>query len=80
MAASADVNDLNILGHTTSSNPVVDLTEFEEVASMLLEPSGGPARSAHTAEAWLAANIALLTITIGLLIATSVVLRRHDGG
>ncbi|MDJ0954834.1 MAG: FHA domain-containing protein [Acidimicrobiia bacterium] len=80
VAASANVNDLNVLGHTTASNPVVDLTEFETVASMLLEPTGGPARSAHTAEAWLAANIALLTITIGLLIATSVVLRRHDGG
>ncbi len=80
VAASANVNDLNVLGHTTASNPVVDLTEFDTVASMLLEPSGGPARSAHTAEAWFAANIALLTITIGLLIATSVVLRRHDGG
>ncbi len=80
VAASVNLNELNVLGHMTSENPVIDLTNVEPVVTMLLDPSGGPARSAHTAGAWIAANIALLTITIGLLVATSLVLRRHDGG
>ncbi len=80
VAASVNLNELNMLGHMTSENPVIDLTDFQPVVEILLDPAGGPARSAHTAEAWLAANIALITITIGLLIATSLVLRRHDGG
>ena len=80
VAASVNLNELNMLGHVTSEYPVIDLTDFEPAVNLLLDPPGGPARSAHTAEAWWAANIALLTITIALLIATSLVLRRHDGG
>ena len=80
VAASVDLNELNMLGHISSSNPVVDLTDMEPVVSMWLGPTGGPARTAHTAEAWFASIIALLTITVGLLLATSLVLRRHDGG
>jgi ABC-type multidrug transport system ATPase subunit len=80
VAASVDLNELNMLGHISSSNPVIDLTDIDPVVSMWLEPGGGPARSAHTAEAWFASIIALFTITVGLLLATSLVLRRHDGG
>ncbi len=80
VAASVDLNELNMLGHVSSSNPVIDLTDIEPVVSMWLDPAGGPARSAHTAEAWFASIIALFTITIGLLLATALVLRRHDGG
>ncbi len=80
VAASANLNELNMLGHISSSNPVLDLTDLNTVAGILLDPAGGPARSAHTAEAWFAANVALVAITIGLLVATAVVLRRHDGG
>jgi hypothetical protein len=69
-----------MLGHVTAENPVIDLTDFDTTVGVLLDPPGGPARSAHTAEAWWAANIALLTITIALLMATALVLRRHDGG
>lgn len=80
VAATVNLNELNMLGHMTSENPVIDLSNVQPVVSMLLEPTGGPARSAHTAGAWWAANIALITITVGLLGATSLVLRRHDGG
>lgn len=80
VAASVNLNELNMLGHNSSANPVIDLTNLEPVVETWLNPVGGPARSAHTAGAWLAANAALLTITIALLIATSLVLRRHDGG
>ncbi len=80
VAASVNLNELNMLGHLTAENPVIDLTDFPTAMGVLLDPPGGPARSAHTAEAWWAANLALLTITIALLIATALVLRRHDGG
>lgn len=80
VAASVNLNELNMLGHISSSNPVIDLTDMEPVIEMLLDPSGGATRTAHTAGAWLAANLALITIMVGLLIATAVVLRRHDGG
>jgi ABC-type multidrug transport system ATPase subunit/pSer/pThr/pTyr-binding forkhead associated (FHA) protein len=80
VAASVDLNSLNLLGHSSASNPIIDLTDLEPVVDTWLSPSGGPSRSAHTAGAWVAANIALLTITIALLVATAFVLRRHDGG
>jgi len=80
VAASVDLNDLNMLGHNSAANPVIDLTNLQPIVDTWLNPVGGPTRSAHTAQAWLAANAALLTITIALLIATSLVLRRHDGG
>jgi hypothetical protein len=80
VAATADINELNRLGHVTASNPVVDLTDIDQLTDIVLDPSGGPVRSAHTAEAWWAANLALLTITVALLGAAGVVLRRHDGG
>ena len=80
VAASVNLNELNMLGHVSASNPIIDLTEMQPVVEMLLDPAGGPSRSAHTAGTWMAAIIALVTITIGFLIATSLVLRRHDGG
>ncbi len=80
VAASVNLNELNMLGHVSASNPIIDLTEMQPVVEMLLDPAGGPSRAAHTAGAWMAAIIALVTITIGFLIATSLVLRRHDGG
>jgi len=80
VAASVDLNELNMLGHVSAGHPVIDLTDMQPIIDIWLDPAGGPARAAHTAEAWFAANIALITITIGLLLATSLVLRRHDGG
>ena len=80
VAASVNLNELNMLGHVSASNPVIDLTDMQPVVAVLLDPAGGPTRSAHTAGAWFASIIALATITIGLLLATSLVLRRHDGG
>jgi ABC-type multidrug transport system ATPase subunit/pSer/pThr/pTyr-binding forkhead associated (FHA) protein len=80
VAASVNLNELNMLGHNSSANPVVDLTDLEPIIETWMNPMGGPTRSAHTAGAWLAANAALATITIALLIATALVLRRHDGG
>ncbi len=80
VAASADLNTLNMLGNISTSLPVIDLTDLQPVVETLMDPGGGPSRTAHTTNAWLAANAALATITIGLLIATALVLRRHDGG
>ena len=80
VAATADLNTLNMLGNISTSMPVIDLTDLRPVVDTLLDPTGGPSRSAHTANAWLAANMALATITVGLLVATALVLRRHDGG
>jgi hypothetical protein len=80
VAATADLNTLNMLGNISTSMPVIDLTDLGPVVDTLLDPGGGPSRSAHTANAWLAANTALATITVGLLVATALVLRRHDGG
>jgi ABC-type multidrug transport system ATPase subunit len=80
VAASVNLNELNVIGRVSSSNPVIDLSEMGTVIETWLDPTGGPTRQAHTAGAWAAANIALGTITIGFLLATALVLRRHDGG
>jgi ABC-type multidrug transport system ATPase subunit/pSer/pThr/pTyr-binding forkhead associated (FHA) protein len=80
IAATADLNELNMMGNISKQIPLVDLSEPEVVIETLLEPRGGPTRFAHNAGTWLAACLALTTITISLLVATGVVLRRHDPG
>jgi ABC-type multidrug transport system ATPase subunit/pSer/pThr/pTyr-binding forkhead associated (FHA) protein len=80
VSATADLNELNMLGNISRQMPIINMNEPGVVLDTLLNPAGGPARYAHTSGAWLAANAALLTITIALLIATALVLRRHDGG
>lgn len=80
VAATVDLNDLNMIGNASVSVPVIDITDPAPLIEAVLNPRGGQARFSHTSGAWLAANAALLTITIGLLVATAVVLRRHDGG
>ena len=69
-----------MMGNISRQIPMVNTNEPQAVLETLLNPAGGPARFAHTSSAWLAANAALVTITIALLIATALVLRRHDGG
>lgn len=80
VAATVDLNDLNMIGNASVALPVIDVTDPGPLIEAVLSPRGGQLRFAHTPGAWLAANAALLTITIGLLVATGVVLRRHDGG
>jgi len=80
VAATVDLNDLNMIGNASVALPVIDVTEPGPLIEAVLSPRGGQSRFAHTPGAWLAANAALLTITIGLLVATAVILRRHDGG
>lgn len=80
VAATVDLNNLNMVGTASTSVPVIDVTDPAPLVEAITSPRGGQARFSHTAGAWLAANAALLTITIALLIATAVVLRRHDGG
>jgi ABC-type multidrug transport system ATPase subunit/pSer/pThr/pTyr-binding forkhead associated (FHA) protein len=80
VSATADLNELNMMGNISRQIPMINTNEPGAVLDTLLDPAGGPARFAHTSGAWLAANAALLTITVALLIATALVLRRHDGG
>lgn len=80
VAATVGLNDLNMVGNASVAVPVIDVTDPGPLLEAITSPRGGQARFAHTRTAWLAANAALLTITVALLIATSLVLRRHDGG
>lgn len=80
VAATVGLNDLNMVGNASVSLPVIDISDPAPLVEAVMNPEGGQARFAHTAGAWLAANAALLTITVALLIATALVLRRHDGG
>ncbi len=80
VAATVDLNNLNMVGTVATEVPVVDLTDPAPLIEAITNPRGGQMRFSHTVGAWLAANAALLTITIWLLIATGLVLRRHDGG
>jgi ABC-type multidrug transport system ATPase subunit/pSer/pThr/pTyr-binding forkhead associated (FHA) protein len=80
VAATVDLNNLNMVGNASVTVPVVDLTDPSPLIEAVTNPRGGQLRFSHTVGAWLAASAALLTITIALLIATGLVLRRHDGG
>ncbi len=80
VAATVDLNNLNMVGNASVSVPVIDVTDPAPLIEAVTSPRGGQARFSHTVGAWLAANAALATITVALLIATGLVLRRHDGG
>jgi hypothetical protein len=80
VAATVGLNDLNMVGNASVSLPVIDISDPAPLIEAVLSPRGGQARFAHTSGAWLAANAALLTLTIGLLVGTALLLRRHDGG
>jgi ABC-type multidrug transport system ATPase subunit len=80
VAATVDLNNLNMVGTAATSVPVIDVTDPAPLLEVITSPRGGQARFSHTTGAWLAASAALLTLTIALLVATAVVLRRHDGG
>ncbi len=80
VAATVDLNNLNMVGTASTSVPVIDVTDPAPLIEAITSPRGGQARFSHTVGAWLAASAALLTITIALLLATGLVLRRHDGG
>lgn len=80
VAATVNLNDLNMVGNASVAVPVIDVTDPAPLFEAITSPRGGQARFAHTRTAWLSASAALLTITVALLIATSLVLRRHDGG
>ncbi len=80
VAATVDLNNLNMVGTASTSVPVIDVTDPAPLIEAITSPRGGQVRFSHTVGAWLAANAALLTITIALLLATGLVLRRHDGG
>ena len=80
VAATVDLNNLNMVGNASVTVPVIDVTDPSPLIEAVTNPRGGQARFSHTIGAWLAANAALLTITIALLLATGLVLRRHDGG
>ncbi len=77
-AVTADLNELNVLGNIAGQIPIIDVSQPEAVMEVLLDPAGGPARYSHDAATWLAAVAALLTITAGTLVATALLLRRHD--
>lgn len=80
VAATVDLNNLNMVGTASTEIPVIDVTDPAPLLEAITSPRGGQVRFSHTVGAWLAANAALLTITIALLLATGLVLRRHDGG
>ncbi len=80
VAAISDLNDLQRLSTLANAIPIVDLSDPFEVAEAILETSGGPSRSAHTATALAGALIALSVLTVVSLVATAFVLRRHDAG
>jgi hypothetical protein len=80
VAVTADMNQLNVLGNIASGIPIADFSLPDAIAGALLTPKGGPSRYSHEASAWLAAVTALLTITAGTLVATGLLLRRHDSG
>ncbi len=79
-AAISDLNDLQRLSTLAADIPIVDLSRPFELADQLLDVSGGPARFSHNATALLGAIVALGVITAVCLVATALVLRRHDGG
>jgi hypothetical protein len=79
-AAVADLNDLQRISTMAADIPIVDLSHPFELAEQLLDVSGGPARFSHNATALVGALVALGVITGVCLVATALVLRRHDAG
>lgn len=79
-AAISDLNDLQRLSTVAAEIPIVDLSRPFELAEQLLNLSGGSARFSHNATALLGALVALAIITGICLVATALILRRHDAG
>ena len=80
VAATADLNELQKVSTLALEFPIVDLTDPAAVGKKLLEAQGGPNRYSHDTTAWMGAAVALTILTAICLVATALVLRRHDGG
>ena len=79
-AAVSDLNELQRISTMAADIPIVDLSRPFELAEQLMEVSGGPSRFSHDATAYVGSLVALVAITAVCLVATALVLRRHDAG
>jgi len=79
-AAVSDLNDLQRISTLAADIPIIDLSSPLQLVEEIGNVSGGPSRFSHDATAFIGALVALGAITAACLVATALVLRRHDAG